>query len=161
MTDCVLTRRAVRKFTKESIPDAEVGQLIAAFNAAPCGMHRMEDMRGVVVKDKNLREKVEASSDHACYDAPLLFIITTKTSSNFGERDASVAAENIMVEANSLNIGSVYVMGGALKVDQDKTLRHELEIDDDQTVQVIVSLGYPAEKPEAEDRSHRYQVTIK
>lgn len=161
MTDCILTRRAVRKFTDEKIPDAEVQQLIAAFNASPCGMHQTEDMRGVVVQDDAILAKIEDSCGHGCYDAPLLFVITTKTSSQFGERDASAAAENIMVEANSLGIGSVYIMGAALKLNGNDALRKELEIASDQTIQVIVSLGYPKERVEAEDRSGRYQVTIK
>lgn len=161
MPDYVLTRQAVRKFKPDELTDAEISQLVAAFNAAPCGMHQIEDMRGVVVKDSALRAKIETACDHACYDAPLLFVITTKKESNFGERDASVAAENIMIEANSIGLGSVYVMGGALTIENNTELKKELGIDPAYEIQVIVSVGYASGKNPKEDRANRYQVEIK
>lgn len=161
MTDAILTRRAVRKFKNDKLTEPEVTQLIAAFNAAPCGMHQTEIMQAVVVKTDNWLAKVEEATNQACYNAPLLFVIATKKDSQFGERDASVAAENIMIEANSLGLGSVYVMGGAKQLDQNSALKEQIGIDNDYSVQVIVSIGYPAEKPAAEDRSNRYKVIIK
>lgn len=161
MTDSVLTRQAVRKFSNESLPKAEVLQLVAAFQAAPCGMHQADVMQATVVTQKDLLAKVEKASGNACYDAPLLFVISTKKGSQFGERDASAAAENIMIEANSLNIGSVYIMSGALKLNSDTPLKKELGIDAGFKTQVIVSAGYPAAKAEKEDRSHRYKVVMK
>lgn len=161
MTDAILTRQAVRKFNSESIPEPEVLQLISAFQAAPCGMHQADVMQACVVTTADNLAKVEKATGNACYNAPLLFIISTKENSEFGERDASAAAENIMIEANSLGIGSVYVMGGALKLNSDPDLKKKLGIDDGYKTQVIVSAGYPSEKPEKEDRANRYKVTIK
>lgn len=161
MTDAILTRQSVRKFRPDKLTEPEVTQLIAAFNTAPCGMHQTDVMQASVIKDDAYLNKIEDACDHACYDAPLLFVIATKADSQFGERDASVAAENIMVEANSIGLGSVYVMGAAFSIDKDVALKKELGIDEGYKIQVIVSVGYPKEKPEAEDRSNRYKVTIK
>lgn len=47
------------------------------------------------------------TNNNACYGAPLLFVLAAKHGSQFAERDAYVAAENIMVEATSLVLGSV------------------------------------------------------
>lgn len=78
----------------------------------------------------------------------------------FGERDASVAAENIMLEAADLGLGSVYVMGGAIKLNDYTDIQRELDIDPDFQTTVIVPVGKIAREPEKEDRSSRYQVTI-
>lgn len=161
MTDSVLTRQAVRKFDSESVPEAEALQLIAAFQAAPCGMHQTDVMQAVVVTKDEYLNKVETATGNACYNAPLLFIISTKKDSEFGERDASAAAENIMIEANSLGLGSVYVMSGALKLNSNSELKDELGIDKGYNTQVIVSVGYPAEKAAKEDRANRYKVIVK
>lgn len=161
MTDAILTRRAVRKFTDEKLSDAEINQLIASFNAAPCGMHKTEVMQGTVVKDEALLQQIEDATNNSCYGAPLLFIISTKKGSPFGERDASVAAENIMIEANSIGLGSVYIMGGAINLDKNTELKKQLEISDSYSIQVIIPVGYMAQEPAKEDRSNRYQVTIK
>lgn len=161
MTDSILQRQAVRDFTTEAVPQAEMLQLVAAFQASPCGMHQSKVMQAVVVTQPALREKVEKSCDHACYDAPLLFVISTKNGSQFGERDASAAAENVMIEATSLGLGSVYIMGGALKANKNTDLKKELGIDSGFDIQVIVSVGYPAKKVKPEKRDKRYKVTIK
>lgn len=153
-------RRAVRKFTSEAINDAEIKDLIDAFQAAPCGMHQSEVMNLVVVKDEGLRQEIEKDTDHACYDAPVLFLINTKKGNMFGQRDASAAAENIMLEATNLGLGSVYVMGGAARLNDYADLQKELGIDPDFETTVIVPVGKIAEAPEKEDRSKRYQVTI-
>ena len=78
----------------------------------------------------------------------------------FGERDASVAAENIMLEATDLGLGSVYIMGDAAKLNDHADVLKELGIDSDFEVTVIVLVGKIAEESEKEDRSQHYQVTI-
>ena len=78
----------------------------------------------------------------------------------FGERDASVAAENIMLEATDLGLGSVYIMGDAAKLNDHADVLKELGIDSDFEVTVIVPVGKMAEESEKEDRSQHYQVTI-
>ena len=114
----------------------------------------------VVVKDEGLRNKIEEVTNNSCYNAPVLFLINTKKDSEFGERDASVAAENIMLEATDLDLGSVYIMGGAARLNDFNDLQQELGIDPAFQTTVIVAVEKSAVEPEKEDRSKRYQVTI-
>ncbi|WP_338934649.1 nitroreductase family protein [Lactobacillus helveticus] len=153
-------RRAVRKYSKEAISDDKIQEMIAAFQTAPCGMHQADVMNLVVVKDEGLRNKVEEATDNSCYNAPVLFLINTKKDSEFGERDASVAAENIMLEATDLSLGSIYIMGGAARLNDFSDLQQELGIDPEFQTTVIVAVGKSAVEPEKEDRSKRYHVTI-
>lgn len=159
MCDSVLKRVAIRKYTTEQVKQKELEQLIAAFQAAPCGMHQVQDMAMTVVTDPNVLKEIEDLTDNACYQAPVLFVIKVKKASEFGQRDASAAAENIMIEAASLNLGSVYLMNAALKVNSAANLRRKLAVKEDQEISVIVACGHSAEKPQ-EDRTNRYQVTI-
>lgn len=76
------------------------------------------------------------------------------------KEDASVAAENIMLEATDLGLGSVYIMGDAAKLNDHADVLKELGIDSDFEVTVIVPVGKIAEESEKEDRSQHYQVTI-
>lgn len=153
-------RRAVRNFSDDALTDEQIDNLIEAFQTAPCGMHQADVMNLVVVKDEGLRQEIENATDNSCYNAPVLFVINTKKNSMFGERDASAAAENIMLEATDLNLGSVYVMGGAAKLNDHVDILKELGIDPEFETTVIVPVGKIAEEPEKEDRSQRYQVTI-
>ena len=114
----------------------------------------------VVVKDKELRAEIEKATGNSCYGAPVLFLINTKKDNMFGERDASAAAENIMLEATDMGLGSVYVMGGAVKLNDFADIQKELGIAQDFETTVIVPVGKIAEEPAKEDRTSRYQVTI-
>lgn len=161
MLSAIEKRRAVRKYTDEPVKTADVNELINAFQAAPCGMHQTDVMQAIVVTDPELRSAIEQASNNACYRAPLLFIIATKQDSNFGERDASAAAENIMLEATDLGYGSVYIMGGALALNKQPALLKKIGVPDGFNVTVIVPVGQTAEQPDLADRANRYQVTRK
>ena len=56
----IKNRRAVRKFTADSVSDDEIKNLIEAFQTSPCGMHQPDVMNLVVVKDKELRAELIA-----------------------------------------------------------------------------------------------------
>ena len=160
MTDPVLKRVAVRKYTNEKVAQDDIEKLINAFQAAPCGMHQTDVMQMTVVEDEKLLSQIEQVTSNACYNAPLLFVINVKKNNEFGERDASVAAENIMVEAAELNLGSVYLMNAASVLNSAKNLEEELGVPENFETCVIVACEHAAEHPN-DDRSTRYKVTRK
>lgn len=157
MENAILQRRAVRKYTADPVSQGEIDQLEAAFQASPCGMHQMDVMQGIIVVNADLRKQIEDATDNSCYGAPLLFVLLVNKDSQFGDRDASAAAENIMVQASSLGLGSVYVMSGALKLNSQADLLAKLQVPDGFVVSTIVAVGHIDGKVEAEDRSQRYQ----
>ena len=157
MTDPVLKRVAVRKYTNEKVAQDDIEKLINAFQAAPCGMHQTDVMQMTVVEDEKLLSQIEQVTSNACYNAPLLFVINVKKNNEFGERDASVAAENIMVEAAELNLGSVYLMNAASVLNSVKNLEEKLGLPQNFETCVIVACGHAAEEPD-DDRSNRYKV---
>ena len=157
MTDPVLKRVAVRKYTTEKVAQNDIDKLINAFQASPCGMHQTDVMQMTVVEDEKLLSQIEQVTNNACYNAPLLFVINVKKNNEFGERDASVAAENIMVEAAELNLGSVYLMNAANVLNSAKNLEEKLGLPQNFETCVIVACGHAAEQPN-DDRSNRYKV---
>lgn len=158
--DPVLKRVAIRKYKDKKIDKAAIEKLVAAFQATPCGMHQAQVMQLVVVEDATLIQKMELATDNAFYGAPVLFVINTKKASPFGQRDASAAAENIMIEASRLNLGSVYVMGGAMQINKSTELLDALSVPKDFETTVVVPVGYAAEMVQ-EDRDNRYKVIFK
>ncbi|MFR0585214.1 nitroreductase family protein [Lactobacillus porci] len=158
MENPILRRTAIRKYTDEAVSTEDVEQLVAAFQAAPCGMHEAAVMQACVVTKPELAKRVEEAIGGAGYGAPVLFLISTKHGSPFGERDASAAAENVMIQAADLGLGSVYVMSGALRLNDSPALKQELGIDDGFDTVVLVAIGHPGEAGKNEDRSKRYKV---
>lgn len=159
--NAIFKRKAIRKYTNKKVEKEKIQKLIEAFQASPCGMHETDVMELSVITDSELLNKIEESTNNSCYDAPLIFMINTKKDSQFGNRDASAAAENVMVEATDLGLGSVYVMSGALALNKLPDLQKELGMDEGYETMVLLPIGYAADKEQAEDRSNRYKVVIK
>lgn len=88
-------------------------------------------------------------------------MINTKKDSQFGERDASVAAENVMVEAVDLGLASVYVMGGVIALNKFPEVQKELGMDEGYETSVLLPIGYPDDNGKPEDRSNRYKIVRK
>ncbi|CCI81087.1 nitroreductase family protein [Lactobacillus hominis] len=159
--NAIFKRRAVREYTSEKIDDEKIQKLIDAFQAAPCALHQTEVMELSVITDPELLKKIEDNTNNSCYNAPLIFMINTKKDSQFGERDASAAAENVMVEAFELGLASVYVMGGVSVLNKFPEIQKELGMDDGYETSVLLPIGYPADDGKPEDRSNRYKVVRK
>lgn len=99
-------------------------------------------------------------------DVPLLIIlcIDTKKASRAEEaRYASIypAAQNLMVAAWSMGIGSCFTTNGSMKVRGEDEVKEILNIPDYIKVAATIYLGYPKEKPSppkripAEELTHR------
>ncbi|MCH3922933.1 nitroreductase family protein [Limosilactobacillus sp.] len=161
MVNAITKRQSVRKFLTAGLSTETVQKLVDAFQSAPCGMHQADVMQAVVVTDAQLCQQVEDATRDACYGAPLLFVILTKKGSPFGERDASVGAENVMIQATELGLGSVYVMGGAIKLNNYPGVLQSLGVPAGFEVTTIVPVGKVAEQPAPEPRTDRYRVQIK
>lgn len=161
MLAAITNRRAVRKYQPTPVSEEQIQALVTAFQASPCAMHQTADLQGIVVTNQELRQRVEKVTNNACYGAPLLFVLTTKKDSKFGERDSSVAAENIMIQATALGLGSVYIMGGALALNGHVDLLTDLSVTAGYKVSTIVPVGYAADKAVNEDRSQRYHLVRK
>lgn len=158
MDNPILLRQAVRKFQSTKLSNEDIDKLITAFQASPCALGKAEVVQGITVSDSAYVEKIEKATDNSCYGAPFIFVIVTKKGSRFGERDASVAAENVMIQAAALNLGSVYVMSGALTLNSHPDLLKKLGIGDDYEASVLVPVGQPENKLIQPDRNNRYKV---
>ena len=158
MIKAILQRKAVRQYSDEAVKQSDIDQLVTAFNAAPCGMHQTDVMQGLILVYQQLRGRIEKLTDNACYNAPLLFLLLVKADSPFGDRDASAAAENIMLQATDLGLASVYIMGAAEKINADQEIKADLQIPNDYRLSTIVAVGHAAKTDEnPEDRTGRYQ----
>ena len=81
------------------------------------------------------------------YEAPLLIIITAPKDNHFAVSDGALAAQNIMLCAASLDLGSCFI-GMARFIKKDPEMCRELHIDDNMDIVATVICGYPAEDPE-------------
>ncbi len=154
VVQALLTRRSIRRFTDELIPDAVLEMILRTGYYAPSG-HNMQSWRfTVLTKQKdilNLKALTEETAGrHKVnvygFENPQAMVLISNDKRNpDGCQDASCAAENIMLAAHSYGIGSVWLnplmtLRGAEPV---KNLLDDFEIPENHIVWAAVALGYP------------------
>ena len=175
--DTIYQRRSVRSYLKRHVSNNIIDSLIDAAIHAPTAMHQ-EALAFAVIQDQDLLKRI---SDHAkkllaeerknpaspfhhesldyftnpafniFYGADALVIIFGKSDRPFISADCWLAAENLMLAACHMGIGSC-VVGLAVEALNSKELRNELEIPDNLTAFAPIILGYPSEELPAKSR---------
>ncbi len=166
----IYNRRSIRDYQKKDVPDDALNEIINAGTYAPSTMNR-EPWRFVVIKDRNLMKKYsdiakeswlskseiknardpdliklrnEVSKDehNIFYDAPALVLIFSTTASPNPMLECALAAENMMLAARSMDIGSCWI-GVAMALRGNEELKRELEVPEEYSFQAAITFGYP------------------
>ena len=168
--EALLSRRSIRKFTDQKIPDEILRMIVKTGYYAPNG-HNLQTWQFTVLKDTDrimaLKEAAEESAKKEkvyCYgfNNPSCLILISNDNRNVnGCQDASCAAENIMLAAHSYGIGSCWlnVLRTLRNTDPVKEVLDAYGVPENHTVWSMVALGYPAEEGKLlakKDRVVRY-----
>lgn len=167
--DTLYKRRAVRSYLKQRLSNNIIESLIDAAIHAPTAMHQ-EAWSFAIIQDQDLLKLI---SDHAkkllteerknpaspfhhesldyfadpefniFYGADTLIVIYGKSDRPFIAADCWLAAENLMLAACHIGIGSC-VIGLAVETLNSKELRDELKIPNNLTAFAPIILGYPS-----------------
>ena len=122
----ILSRRSVRRFKTDQIPDDDLNLILEAAKSAPSGMNA-QSWHFTVIQNKKKLERLNSliinstmsSSDDITkktlnyfYNAPTVIIVSNEAESSSAstpEFDSSAALQNIFLAAHSLGIGSCWI----------------------------------------------------
>jgi nitroreductase len=154
--DPVLSRRSVREYTDQPVSEETVRTLLRAAMAAPSA----EDQRPwhfVVIRDHEIRAKIPQVHRfaHMISRAPVALLIcgdeTRQKQRGFWVQDCAAATENILIEAQQLGLGAVWL--GVYPVEgRVQGFRRLLNIPDHVVPFALVVVGYPAKRKKPVDR---------
>lgn len=143
----ILSRRSVRKFTDEAVTNEQVNQILEAAMVAPSAMNQ-QPWHFVVITN---REKLDLLAEGSKFYLPLktapMAIMVARTKEAVPveacvDFDLAITSENIMLAANSLGLGSVWL---AVKPDPARVkLVGEVIGDSELEVLNIIPIGYSA-----------------
>ncbi|MEM4272366.1 MAG: nitroreductase family protein, partial [Candidatus Bilamarchaeaceae archaeon] len=108
---------------------------------------------------KKLAERAKMNADAIFYGAPLLILIVAEKSA-WSEADCNLAAQNMMLRAYDLGLGSCYI-GYMNRLREDRETLRELGIKDNQELYCPLIFGYPKRWPEPKEREPEIQKRIK
>ena len=113
--DMLLTRRSVRAYKPDPVPEALLEEVLRAGTYAPTGGGRQSPVL-VAVTDKAARDEISrlnaavmGKDTDPYYGAPVLVLALADPASSTWVEDASCALENMMLAAHALGLGSVWV----------------------------------------------------
>lgn len=179
LQDALYGRRSVRAYSADKLDRKTVQSLLDAAVHAPTAVHE-EPWRFVVIQDaaflKRLSDRAkqlvaEDVQDHPSehgrqllrivsnpgfnifYDASTLIAIAVKPMGGFVVADAWLAAENLLLAAYGMGLGSC-VIGFAVAVLNTSEVKRELGIADDITVVAPVIVGKERGETPVSPRKH-------
>jgi len=91
-----------------------------------------------------IRKTATSTQDTVFYNAPVVIFIVSKHSSQWVKTDCSLAAQNMMLAAHSLGLGSCFV-GRGLYLSKDKKLSMKIGLKKGYKIYAALTFGYPKE----------------
>ena len=176
--EVILGRRSVRNYQAKRVGKISISSLLEAEVRAPTAMHQ-EPWAFVIINDKktlkslsdlakpliiakaklnptelnqNMKELFDNPDFNIFYDAGTLIIICGKTDSPFYSADCWLAAENMMLAACAMGLGSC-VVENALPALNLNDVKAQLKISDKYTAVAPIIIGYPNQENTATTRN--------
>jgi nitroreductase len=164
----IYLRRSVRDYKPDDVPDDIIRELIRAGTYAPSAVNT-QPWRFVVIKNREIIDRlserakklwldsVDKSSNpeikrlenimkmpefNIFYNAPVLILIFATPDAYSPQYDCASAAENMMLAAKSLGIGSCWI-GFGMPLSSDHDILVELKVPEDYHLMVPLIFGYP------------------
>ena len=154
--DALLTRRSIRKYIKEPIPDNLITTWIR------CGMHapsagNEQPWHFIIIKEQETLKEIPRYHKHAqmLNDASAAILVcldpALEKHQPMAIQDCSAATQNILLSIHDHGYGAVW-LGVYPREERMKGLRHLLKIPENIIPFSLVAIGKPAETKTSVDR---------
>ena len=161
------TRRSIRKFKPDALPDAIIQQIAEAGTYAATGKN-LQSPTIIAVTNKQLRDRISEMNRKIggwqegfdpFYGAPAMLIVLADKNVPTAVYDGSLVMGNLMLAAHSLGIGSIWIHRAKeeFESEEGKAILAELGITGDQVGIGHCALGYiDGEEPKAAPRKENW-----
>ncbi len=162
----IMARRSIRKYKAQPVERAIMNQILECGINAPNGRN-LQSWEIRVIDDAQLMEEMKEKMAQAhpemnpdevkgCFrGAPTMVFIARDTTYDFSEYDCGLLAENMMLSAWSLGVGSI-CLGSPIRFLKDNELCQSqiemLDFSENYDLCLCVGFGYADETPDAKPR---------
>ncbi|MEM3873889.1 MAG: nitroreductase family protein [Candidatus Bathyarchaeia archaeon] len=171
--EVIKRRRSIRKFKPEQIPDHMLQEILECALLAPNARNQQKwhftliqnkevlKKMADIMKENMLNSGIDFLAERArdpnfnpFWNAPTVILITADKKARFAEIDCALAAENILIAAESLGLGSLVMTSTEFLFisEKGKELKKELGVPEGYEHVCVVALGYKDENPPAKPR---------
>lgn len=157
----IFHRTSIRKYKDKPVEEEKIEMMLKAAMAAPSAKNQ-QPWEFYVVTNKEKLVELSGTSPYAGFvkDAPLVFVACYRTHCDipqYAQIDMSASVENILLEADSLGLGAVWI-GIAPIEERMEAVRKALEIPDSLQAFAIISCGYPEKVENQKDRFEKERI---
>ena len=165
--EAIKSRRAIRSYEDKPVPESAIQTMLEAATYAPSAIN-VQPWKFTIITNKaemkrisdiakpalirmlpdvgdeglvGLKKRLSDPNYNIFYNAPLL-IFVSGAKSPYAVYDCSMAAQNMMLTAYTLGIGSCWI-GTAVPAANDSKIKPSLGIPEDHEVHAAVIFGYP------------------
>jgi nitroreductase len=171
--EAIKSRRAIRRYSDKAVSQPIIDTILEAGVYAPTAMN-LQPWKFTVINNKEyikqlsdkakpliarifpdtgdptIKARLMAPENNLYFNAPLMIFISAPKSP-YAMTDCALAAENMMLAAYSLDVGSCFV-GSGMMLAQDPKIKSDLGLPGDHEVFASMVFGYPKDTPKAPER---------
>ncbi len=169
--ECIVTRRSVKGYKPDPVPEELLQKILEAGTYAPTGRNGQSPII-LAVTDKEVREKLRkinaeimGADENAdpFYGAPVVLVVLASKERNTRVYDGSLVMGNLMLAAHALGLGSCWIHRAkeTFERPEGKALLQSLGIEGEYEGIGNCVLGYPlGELPAAKPRKEGWVYPV-
>ncbi len=162
--DCIVKRRSVRRYEKQEVSDELLCKLVDAGRWAPSGSN-IQPLHYTIVRTPEQIKKVKAFTPGMSAEVPAVIAVCADLDlaarkggklgcETLAVLDAAMAAQNILLAATELGLGSCVIRSF-----NPEAVQTILKLPETIVPQLLVSVGYPARIPKPPRRKEIEAIT--
>lgn len=175
VVDCIMSRRSIRAYKPEQIKDEELKTILecainapSARNLQPWEVRVMQNKDAIenlnkeviadmIEKRPEAKERFADENASVFFHAPTLLVVAYDTTQYWGQSDCGMLVQNVLLAAESMNIGSCAVGCCREYINSPKAADFvkSLNLPENYVVYLTVTLGYKDENPDAKPRDDK------
>ena len=166
----MLTRRSIRKYKQDPIPEEILNQILVAGTYAPTGMNKQAPII-IAVTNQEVRDRLSKMNAAAMgtdsdpfYGAPVVVIVLANADVRTAVYDGSLVMGNLMLAAHELGVSSCWIHRAKemFASEEGKAILKDLGIEGNYEGVGNCILGYAdCPQPEARPRKENYIYYIR
>lgn len=158
----IFHRTSIRKYKEKNVSKEDIEMLLKAAMAAPSAGNQQPWHFYVVTNSEKIKQLSECSPYASCLKyAPLALVTCYQNDVKFPEYaqiDLSACNENILLEADHLGLGAVW-LGIAPLQERMYSVKEVLNLPENLNAFSIISIGYPDQEKIQEDRYDKNKIS--
>lgn len=141
----IKTRRSIRKYRNDPVPQEELEKILDAGRWAPSASN-LQPWKFIVLSDFEVKERVAKLLTWGIFldEAPMgIAVVADPGVSNHPVEDGSIAAYSMLLAAHAVGLGGCWLNPSAV----EEEVKETLGIPKGERLISVISIGYPAEAP--------------